>query len=120
MQQWSYQFTHLQESDNDSDRDDADSNDNDVRGKTPEPTPLTQEELVNRICEAVQYICNILFQMLKVRRTMTEILLNVTNREIHQICKEELQRYISKSKGIVISHHDTVQTLCPFEYKCIS
>lgn len=41
--------------------------------------------------------------MLKVRRTMTEILLTVTNREIHQICKEELQRYISKNKGIVLS-----------------
>lgn len=42
--------------------------------------------------------------MLKVRRTMTEILLSVTTREIQQICKEELQRYISKTKGIVISH----------------
>lgn len=39
--------------------------------------------------------------MLKVRRTMTEILLNVTNKEIQQICKEELQRYINKNKGIV-------------------
>lgn len=46
--------------------------------------------------------------MLKVRRTMTEILLNVTNREIQQICKEELQRYITKNKGIVNNHCDGV------------
>lgn len=48
--------------------------------------------------------------MLKVRRTMTEILLNVTNREIQQICKEELQRYFIKNKGIVKnnSHCDGV------------
>lgn len=38
--------------------------------------------------------------MLKVRRTMTEILLNVTNRHIEAICKEELQRYTKKYKGI--------------------
>lgn len=48
--------------------------------------------------------------MLKVRRTMTEILLTVTNREIQQICKEELQRYFIKNKGIVKnnSHCDGV------------
>ncbi|KAJ8985080.1 hypothetical protein NQ317_019764 [Molorchus minor] len=39
--------------------------------------------------------------MLKVRRTMTEILLNVTNRHIEAICKEEHQRYTKKYKGIV-------------------
>lgn len=41
--------------------------------------------------------------MLKVRRTMTEILLNVTNKEIYNICIEELQRHIKKHKGIVMS-----------------
>lgn len=41
---------------------------------------------------------------------MTEILLSVTNREIQQICKEELQRYINKNKGIVIRHYG-VETL---------
>lgn len=41
--------------------------------------------------------------MLKVRRTMTEILLNVTNRQIEAICKEELQRYTKKYKGIIVN-----------------
>lgn len=40
--------------------------------------------------------------MINVRRTMTEILLKVTNREIEAICREELQRYYKKHKGIGI------------------
>lgn len=39
--------------------------------------------------------------MMNVRRTMTEILLKVTNREIENICYEELQRHQKKYKGIV-------------------
>ncbi|XP_044262590.1 arginine/serine-rich protein PNISR-like [Tribolium madens] len=38
-------------------------------------------------------------QMMNVRRTMTEILLKVTNREIENICREELQRYHKKHKA---------------------
>lgn len=40
-------------------------------------------------------------QMIKVRRTMTEILLTVTNRQIEVICKEELQRFLKRHKGII-------------------
>lgn len=32
---------------------------------------------------------------------MTEILLKVTNKEIYNVCTEELQRHIKKLKGIV-------------------
>lgn len=32
---------------------------------------------------------------------MTEILLNVTNRHIETICREELQRFSRKRKGII-------------------
>ncbi|KAK9731349.1 Arginine/serine-rich protein PNISR [Popillia japonica] len=56
--------------------------DNNGRPLTPEDPPLTQEDL-----------------MLKVRKTMTEILLKVTNREIYTICKEELQRHLKKMKA---------------------
>ncbi|KAG5882500.1 hypothetical protein JTB14_008473 [Gonioctena quinquepunctata] len=49
---------------------------------SPDPVPLTTDEL-----------------MLKVRRTMTEILLNVTSRHIEAICKEELQRFKRKYKA---------------------
>ncbi|XP_023020972.2 uncharacterized protein isoform X4 [Leptinotarsa decemlineata] len=49
---------------------------------SPDPVPLTSEELI-----------------LKVRRTMTEILLNVTNHQIEAICKEELQRFTKKYKA---------------------
>lgn len=52
--------------------------------------------------------------MLKVRRTMTEILLNVTNREIYTICKEELQRHLKRAKGIV-QNRKKVEQNC----KCI-
>ncbi|KAF5280233.1 hypothetical protein FQA39_LY18093 [Lamprigera yunnana] len=45
-------------------------------------TLLTQEEL-----------------MLKMRRTMTEVLLKVTNQEIRAVCKEEFQRYLRKRKA---------------------
>lgn len=38
---------------------------------------------------------------MKVRKTMTEILLKVTNQLIEQTCKEERQRYIKKRRGIV-------------------
>ncbi|XP_063912930.1 arginine/serine-rich protein PNISR-like isoform X2 [Zophobas morio] len=48
----------------------------------PEPVPLTPAE-----------------QMMNVRRTMTEILLKVTNREIELICREELQRHHKKRKA---------------------
>jgi arginine/serine-rich splicing factor 18 len=41
-------------------------------------------------------------QMMNVRRTMTEILLKVTTREIESICREELQRHHKKYKGIGI------------------
>lgn len=34
---------------------------------------------------------------------MTEILLKVTNREIANICKEELQRHLRKTRGIVFN-----------------
>ncbi|KAL3279106.1 hypothetical protein HHI36_016620 [Cryptolaemus montrouzieri] len=44
-----------------------------------EPAPLTHDEL-----------------MLLVRRTMTEILLKVTNEAIQSICTEERQRYVKK------------------------
>ncbi|CAG9857074.1 unnamed protein product [Phyllotreta striolata] len=37
--------------------------------------------------------------MLKVRKTMTEILLTVTNRLIEGVCKEELQRYLKHNKA---------------------
>ncbi|KAJ8918996.1 hypothetical protein NQ315_016900 [Exocentrus adspersus] len=52
------------------------------RAVTPDPIPLSQDEL-----------------MLKVRRTMTEILLNVTSRQIESICKEEHQRFLKKYKA---------------------
>ncbi|CAG9823171.1 unnamed protein product [Phaedon cochleariae] len=52
------------------------------RQSSPEPIPLTQDEL-----------------MLKVRRTMTEILLSVTNRHIEAVCREELQRFAKKRKA---------------------
>lgn len=39
--------------------------------------------------------------MMKVRRTMTEILLTVTSRHIDAICREELQRFVKKHKGIM-------------------
>jgi hypothetical protein len=38
-------------------------------------------------------------QMMNVRRTMTEILLKVTTREIESICREELQRHHKKYKA---------------------
>ncbi|XP_025832810.1 arginine/serine-rich protein PNISR-like isoform X2 [Agrilus planipennis] len=50
--------------------------------RTPEVPKLSQEDL-----------------MLKVRRTMTEILLKVTNKQILEICKEELQRHLRKNKA---------------------
>lgn len=43
------------------------------------------------------------------RKTMTEILLKVTNEQIEQVCKEERQRYIKKRKGIVF--HPTLVVL---------
>ncbi|XP_018576691.1 arginine/serine-rich protein PNISR isoform X2 [Anoplophora glabripennis] len=66
-----------------SDGENSDS-EKDARRKavTPDPIPLTQDEL-----------------MLKVRRMMTEILLNVTNRQIEAICKEEHQRFLKKYKA---------------------
>ncbi|XP_019754093.1 arginine/serine-rich protein PNISR isoform X2 [Dendroctonus ponderosae] len=48
----------------------------------PPPVPLSQDEL-----------------MMKVRKTMTEILLKVTNQLIEQACKEERQRYIKKRRA---------------------
>ncbi|XP_017772598.1 PREDICTED: arginine/serine-rich protein PNISR [Nicrophorus vespilloides] len=58
------------------------SDDTPVNSPPRSPTPLTYEEM-----------------MLKVRRTMTEILLKVTNREIQIICREELQRHIRKMQA---------------------
>nr|CAI5843617.1 unnamed protein product [Callosobruchus analis] len=65
----------------DSDEDDDDKGDR-RRAGSPEPVPLTQDEL-----------------MMKVRRTMTEILLKVTNSLIESVCKEERNRYLKKLKA---------------------
>ncbi|RZC35491.1 arginine/serine-rich protein PNISR, partial [Asbolus verrucosus] len=62
---------------------DGEYSDDDVQErKKSETTPLTPAE-----------------QMMNVRRTMTEILLKVTNREIETICREELQRHHKKYKA---------------------
>ncbi|XP_066138788.1 arginine/serine-rich protein PNISR-like isoform X1 [Euwallacea fornicatus] len=53
------------------------------KASPPPPVPLTPEEV-----------------MLKVRKSMTEILLKVTNELIEQVCKEERQRYIKKRKAL--------------------
>nr|XP_022908314.1 arginine/serine-rich protein PNISR-like isoform X3 [Onthophagus taurus] len=68
----------------------SDESEEDIEGRslTPEiqttsqPQRLTQEEM-----------------MVWVRRTMTDILLKVTNREIQTICKEELERFERKQKA---------------------
>lgn len=52
------------------------------RQKSTEPAPLSHDEL-----------------MLKVRHTMTEILLSVTNRHIESVCREELQRFMKNQKA---------------------
>nr|CAH7719913.1 unnamed protein product [Callosobruchus chinensis] len=65
----------------DSDEDDDGKGDRRKAG-SPEPVPLTQDEL-----------------MMKVRRTMTEILLKVTNSLIESVCKEERNRYHKKLKA---------------------
>lgn len=48
-----------------------------------EPEPLNHDELI-----------------ILVRRTMTEILLKVTNESIHSICTDERQRYIKKTQTL--------------------
>ncbi|KAF5303504.1 hypothetical protein FQR65_LT08203 [Abscondita terminalis] len=60
----------------------TESNNRDIDQLSPESIILSQEEL-----------------MLKVRRTMTEILLKVTNQEIRAVCKEEFQRMLRKHKA---------------------
>ncbi|XP_031332108.1 arginine/serine-rich protein PNISR-like isoform X2 [Photinus pyralis] len=68
----------------DSDGEDSpvEADNGDIEGISTESVQLTQEEL-----------------MMKVRRTMTEILLKVTNQEIRAVCKEEFQRQLRKSKA---------------------
>ncbi|KAK4883296.1 hypothetical protein RN001_006615 [Aquatica leii] len=60
----------------------TESNNRDSEQLSPESVVLSHEEL-----------------MLKVRRTMTEILLKVTNQEIRAVCKEEFQRILRKHKA---------------------
>lgn len=47
---------------------------------------------------------------------MTEVLLNVTNRQIEAICKEEHQRFLKKYKGIV-AYKAVVVDICKFKNK---
>ncbi|XP_030765984.1 arginine/serine-rich protein PNISR [Sitophilus oryzae] len=67
------------------DSDDNNSDEDIPRTKkfSPPPiTPMTPEQL-----------------MIKVRKIMTEILLKATNQHIEQICKEEIQRYLKKTRA---------------------
>ncbi|XP_065157873.1 arginine/serine-rich protein PNISR isoform X2 [Atheta coriaria] len=69
-----------------------DSEDDEERSPVAPPPP--------QITDRVPIVLTHEEMMLKVRRTMTEILLKVTNREIAQICKEEQQRHVRKLKAV--------------------
>lgn len=61
--------------------------------------------------------CDIVHQMLKVRRSLTEILLEVTNEEIGSICREVWSR--ARAKGTPDTHDTTNKLIFhTFAHQC--
>jgi len=71
---------------------------------------LTDRKTVNyNFCEILRtlLVASFILQMWKVRRSLTEILLEVTNEEIGAICREVWSR--ARAKGTPDTHHRTNQ-----------